>query len=136
MIAALSACTMFSTAIVAGIADVALPVPRLVGLKVIERPISSVWHWTGIAIARVVPVIDMAIESAAAVEPRTCANKYPTLEPVGAIVAIGRAVVRGIVVITVRTAWRHSYADRNLSRCGCAQGEPNAKRRERKYLLV
>jgi len=123
---ALSSCAVFTGATMASVAGVPLPVSRLVRLKVIERPVSSRRCRAGVAVPRVVAVIDVAVEAVTAVKPWPSSDEQPATEPVWPIVAVGRAVVGGIVVVPVWAHGRNSYADTDLGRsCGVAGEQPN-----------
>jgi hypothetical protein len=87
---------MFTAGFMAGIANVALPVARLV------------------AVVGVKAVVDMAVKAAVAVKPRTRSDEEAAIKPVGPIVAVGGAVIRLIVEVAVGAIGRHSNVDGNL----------------------
>jgi hypothetical protein len=64
-----------------------------------------------IAMMRVIAVIYMAVPAVRAMEPRTCSNEYAVGEPLWPIVAIGGAIVGGVVEITIRAHRRRSNID-------------------------
>jgi hypothetical protein len=106
----------FVARIMARVACVASSIPRLIAVEVVERLFSAAGHGPTVAVMRIVAVINMAVESARAVEPRTGSNKYSTLIPVGPIVAVGRTIVRSIVEVSVGAPGRRPnvHANGNL----------------------
>ncbi len=68
---------------------------------------------------RMETVIYMASEVVRAMKPRAGANEDAARKPFRAVVAVGGAVVRGIVIVTVRTSRCGSdvHADADLSLC-------------------
>lgn len=71
-------------------------------------------HGPMITLAIVKMMIDVAIEIGRTVIPGPGADEYPAREPLRSVITIRRAVVRGYLVIPVRTNRRLSYADGNL----------------------
>jgi hypothetical protein len=71
-----------------------------------------------VAMMRIIAVIHMSVEVVAAMKPGTDADEDSAVEPLGAIVAEGRAVIRSEIVITVGTDWFHPNVDGNLGWCG------------------
>ena len=110
---------MLSTSVMAGMAYVAFPVPRLISLEVVEalRPVP--WQRSVVPVPRVKAVIYVAIEAAVAVEPGAGSNKQPADKPVGPVVAIGRAVVGSVVEVAIRANRGDSNVDGDL---GWTQG--------------
>lgn len=64
-----------------------------------------------IAMMRVIAVIYMAVPAVRAMEPWTCSNEYAVGEPLWTVVAIGGAIVGGVVEITIRAHRRRSNMD-------------------------
>jgi hypothetical protein len=86
---------------------------------------------------RVIAVVHMAEKAVAAPEPRAGSDKYPAIEPVGAIVAIGSAIVGGVVEIPIRAIRRRSEVDAYghlRRRTGGAAQESNRENRENNHL--
>jgi len=79
---------MFAAPIMTGIAYVALSVPRLVCLEMVERPRPALRVGSAVAVARIVAVVDMAIKPTAAVIPGASPDEYAPKEPIRPIVAI------------------------------------------------
>jgi hypothetical protein len=105
---------VFPAAIVATGSYVAFPIARLVSVEVVELLFAVARQRSVVAMVRVKAVVDMAVEAMRAVKPRTGTKKHPADKPVGAIVAIGRAVIWGIVEVPVRANGSHSNADGDL----------------------
>jgi hypothetical protein len=105
---------VFCATIVARVAYVASTIPRLVGVEMVEPLLSAPRHRTAVTVMRVIAVVDVAVEAAPAVEPGASSKKHPADKPVGAIVAVGRAVVRSIVEVPIGADGRHSNVDGNL----------------------
>lgn len=107
---------MFPACIMVSMAYVAMPIPRLISLEVIERPGPALGQRTVVAIVRVEAVVDMAVKAGMAVEPWAGSKEDSANKPVGPVVAIGSAVVRGIVEVSVGAHGFHSDTDGNLGR--------------------
>ena len=105
---------VFCAPIMAGVAYVALPIPRLVCVEVVERPLSTPRQRPIVTVMRVKAVVNVAVKAARAVKPGTSSKKHPANKPIGPIVAIGRTVIRGVVEVPIRANWSHSNVDGNL----------------------
>ena len=116
--AVISGKSVFRTCTVVRVAGVSLPIPSFVSMEVVELLGAACRQRTSVAMARIIPVVDVAIKSVRAVEPRAGSNKYAANEPVWSIVAVGSTVVRGVIKIPIRAYGRHSDIDGNLSRRG------------------
>ena len=134
MLAVVSAATVesgegvFSAAIVATGSYVAFPIARFVCVEVVELPFSTARQGSIVAMMRVKAVVDVAVEPVRAVKPRTSAKKHPANKPVGPIVAIGGAVIWGIVKVPIRANGSHSDFDGNLGRPqGCTTKQCNGE---------
>lgn len=73
------------------------------------------WKPTTIALAKIIVMIDMSVEMFWPVEPGSRPDKYAACEPLRAIKAIRSAVVRGNLIVPVRTNRRRPNRERNLS---------------------
>jgi len=109
---------VFTAAIMTGRADVAVAIARLIGVEVVELLIAAPGQWSVITVTRIEAVIDVAVETAVAMEPGTGSDEDAVIEPVRPIVAIGRAVIRSIVKVSVRAHWGYSDADADGDLCG------------------
>ena len=104
-----------------GVSYVALPITRFVALEVVESLRAALGQGSMVTVVRVIAVVDVTVKAAVAMEPWAGANEDSTVEPVGAIVAVGGAIVRSVVEVAIGAPRRHSNvnADCNLGR---AQG--------------
>ena len=100
---------------VAGVAYMALAIPRLVGLKVGEGLRPTIRHWASVTVMWIVAVIDVAIEAVRAVEPGASSNEYSAGKPVRPIVAVGSAGIGCVVEVAIRAYRRDADADGDLS---------------------
>ena len=114
--AAVAGESVFVAGIMTGVAYVALSVARFVSVKMIEGLRSALRHWSMVAVAGIVAVVDVAVKAAVAVEPGAGSNKEPTRKPVGSVIAVGCAVVWSIVKVAIGADGLHPNADRDL---GC-----------------
>jgi hypothetical protein len=102
--------------IMAGVAYMALSIPRLVPVEVVERFRTALRQRSMVTLARVVAVVDVAVKAARAVKPGAGSKKHPANKPIGTIVAIGSTVIWLIVEVPIGAHRRHSDADGNLRR--------------------
>jgi hypothetical protein len=100
--------------IMPGVAYVAMAVARFIPLKVIELLCSARRQRTVVSMVRIEAVVDVAVEAMRAMEPGAGTNEHTAGKPVGAVVAIGRAVIWCIVEISVRAHGWGADTDRNL----------------------
>jgi hypothetical protein len=88
----------------------------IVGLAIL----AAAGEFAAVAVTRVVAVIDVAIEAARAAKPGTCTVEAAAAEPLGTVVAIGRATVGRIVKVAVGARWCRAAdvdADGDLGAC-------------------
>src|ERR1700728_2159404 len=107
---------VFAASCMAGIADMTVSITRLVAAEVVELLIAARRQRSVIAMMRIVAVIDVAVEAGMAVKPGAGSDEDSVGEPVGPVVAVGRAIIRSIVKVPVRADWGYSDADGDL--CG------------------
>jgi hypothetical protein len=107
---------VFALRIMASIAYVASPIPRLVSLEVVEALGPAPGQRSSVTVMRIKAVVDMAEKAARAVKPGASSEKHPANKPIGPIVAVWSTVVWGVIEISVRTHRSLSdvYADGNL----------------------
>lgn len=106
---------------VTGIAHVTLTIATFVAVEVIEGLLATFGVGAGVTATRIVAIVNMAVEAAATVVPGASADEETAGEPVGAVVTIGSAVIRGVVVVPVGTGRLRSDVDGDLGRsywCG------------------
>jgi hypothetical protein len=121
---------VFRSSIVAGFAYVALPIPRLVGVEVVEALLPAARQGAIVAATRVKAVVDVTPKAGTAVKPGAGSDKHPAHKPVGPIVAVGGAVIGRIVEVPIGAHGRHSNvdADGNLGRSqGCTAQQRNGQ---------
>jgi hypothetical protein len=106
---------------------VATPVAGLIGVEVVERSLPVHGQWTVISTVRIKAIIDVAEKAMRAVEPWASSKKHSTGKPVGAVVAIRRAIIGSVVEVPIGADRFHSDANGNL---GWPQGGA-AKQRNR-----
>ena len=114
---ALSSGAMFVSAIMACSTYMALSVSRLVCLEVIEGMVAAAGHRAGVTVVGIIAVINVAIEAARAMEPRSGSDKDSASEPIRPIISVRRTVVRGIVVVAIGTDGLLPYANNYLRLC-------------------
>jgi hypothetical protein len=105
---------VFIARIMVGVAYMALSIPRLVPVEVVERLRTALRQRSMVTLARVVAVVDVAVKAVWAVKPGASSKKHPANKPIGPIVAIGSAVIWLIVEVPIGARRRHSDADANL----------------------
>jgi hypothetical protein len=120
---------VFVMSVVTRRANVTSPISRLIPLEMSKWLRSAPRQRPSISMMRIVPVIDVAVESTRAVKPWAGANKYTADEPIRPVVAVGSAVVWGVIEVPVRAIWRRSnvHADADLSRRICAHCADEAR---------
>ncbi len=98
----------------ASVEVVAASVTHVLAMEVVESPVSPGRVRAMISVARIVAVIDVAVKLSAAMEPGTRPDKCSAIEPLGPVIAIGRAVVRSVIVIAIGAGGLRSDVDGNL----------------------
>ena len=96
------------------LARMTLPIPRLVRLEVVERLRPATRQRSRVPVMRVIAIVDVSIKSMRPVEPGSRAKEDAAHKPVRTVIAVGRAVIRRVIEITIRANRRHADADRNL----------------------
>jgi hypothetical protein len=114
---------MFTAGIVASLAYVALPVARFISAETAEGMLTPPGHRAGVAVMRIIAVIDVAVEAMRAVEPRAGADEDSVCEPIRTIVAVGGTVIRRIVEVSVRAARGPANADADADLSWGVSGE-------------
>ena len=76
---------------VLGISQVTIGLGALIDLR----------HWSFVTVPSVEAVIDVAMEVCGAVEPASGSDEDAAVEPLGTIVAVGRAAIGSVVVVSV-----------------------------------
>ena len=118
-----------STASFAASKTVSSAIPELISSEAVDITAMVVaWRASAreaaaITITRIIAAIHVAAEARRASVPRASAKKGAVVEPLRTVVTIRRAVIRRVIVISVRTYWcgpTHAEPERNLRlRLGC-----------------
>jgi len=111
--------SVFGAPFMATVAYVALSIPRLVCVEVVEPLLAMFRQRSNVTVMRIIAVVDMAEKAATAVKPGASSNKHTANKPIGPIVAVRSTVIWGIVEVPVGTHRSRSdvYADGNLGPC-------------------
>src|ERR1035441_5124126 len=102
---------------------VAASIPRFISLELIGGSalrggfLASFWQRAVIAVLRIEGIVYVALEVAGAMKPRSNADEYAAIEPFRAVVAVGNAVIGGVIVIAVGAIRGNADFDRDLSLC-------------------
>ncbi len=91
-----------------------VPIMGLIALEVVELLRPMLRHRPMIPMPRVIAIIYMPMEITRPMEPRPRADKDPARKPIRPIVPIGRAVIRSIVEVPIRTPRFHPNPNGNL----------------------
>ncbi len=83
-------------------------------LMMLDRMFSSRRKWPMISMAIVEVMIHVPVEMLRPMEPGSGSDENAACEPLGAIVAIGSAIVRRLLIVPIRTYRRRSDFYRNL----------------------
>ena len=106
---------------------VAVSVPHLVSVEVIEGFISTFRMRTSVAVMRIEAIINVAVEAVRAVEPWADADEHSAVEPLGSVVSVRSAVVWREVVVAIRATRFWSDVDRDLRGCGARNAQHSGK---------
>ena|ERR1035437_9447388 len=79
--------------------------------------IANFWRRPFVAALCVVAVVDVAVEVGWTVETLAGSDEDASGEPLGAIVAVGGAAIRGCIIVTVRAVRGCANRDAGLSLC-------------------
>ena len=112
---------MLIARIVTGGAYVALSIPRLVAMEVVEGFLPATRQRPVITVMRVVAVINMAEEPTRTVEPGSSSEKHSADKPVRPVISVRSARVRIVAVVAIiadrsrsHIARANAYADTDL----------------------
>ena len=109
---------MFSATTVAWRCDcVAAAVTRFVRLEMIECLRTMSGQRASVSMMRIEAVINVAVEAGCAVEPWAGSDEDTAVEPLGAVVPVWSAVVRGVIEVAIRANRRCSDIDGDLGGC-------------------
>jgi hypothetical protein len=102
---------------------VTVPVAHFIGFEVLNliempvriRTLTTGWPRAVIAVLRMEVIVYVAAETFRTMKPRTRADEDAAGKPLGAVVAVGSAVVGSDVIVTVGTYRRDSDLDGHLT---------------------
>jgi len=108
--------SVFGAPFMATVAYVALSIPRLVCVEVVEPLLAMFRQRSNVTVMRIIAVVDVAEKPVRTVKPGTCSKKHPANKPIRPIVAVGSTVIWSIVEIPIGADGGGSnvYADTNL----------------------
>jgi|SRR6266849_3790203 len=95
-------------------ACVPAPITHFVSVEVVKGLVSSLRMWTFVTVMWIETVINVALELVGAVEPGAGSDEHASVEPLGPVVPVWRAVVWGHIVVPIRTSRFCSDIDRDL----------------------
>src|SRR5580698_5504208 len=95
----------------------ALRVPRLVCMEVVERLLPTCRRRAAISTARIVAVVHVAVKIAMSVKPGACADKRPAIEPIRPVISVGSTAIWSVVIVAIRAYRLNSDIDTNLGPC-------------------
>jgi hypothetical protein len=107
---------VFSTRTMTGGARVTLSISGFVALEVVELLATASRYRSMVSVARIIPIVNVAIKAVRPMEPRTSPEKHTPDKPVRPIVAIRGTVIGSVVEIPVGAHRRYANIDGNLSR--------------------
>jgi hypothetical protein len=107
---------VFTTAIMASVADVALPVSGFIRVEVVECALPASRQRAHITVMGIKAVVYVTVEAARTVEPGASSDEHPSAEPIRTVITVRSAAVGGIVEVSIRTDRCHSDFDGNLRR--------------------
>jgi len=101
---------------------VALAIARFIAFEVgcctlVRGSLAAFWRWTFVAVLGIEAVIHVAVKVGRTVKPVSGTDEATADEPLGAIVAVGGAVVGSVVVVAVGAAGLGAKGDGDLSFC-------------------
>jgi len=88
--------------------------------------LAASWVRAVVALAIVEVVIDVAVEVVGTMEPGAGADEYAAREPLGTVVAVGSAVVRGNFIVAIRAIRGRTDFNRDLRRGMTTGGQKKA----------
>jgi hypothetical protein len=107
---------VLTTAFMSRRSNVTLPIACFVGVKVGNGALPAVRHGTDITIVGVKPIVHVSVEAPGSMKPWSRPDKTPTNEPVRSVIAVGSAVVRGVVEVSIGTLGREADTRGDLGR--------------------
>jgi hypothetical protein len=103
--------SMFTATFMGSWAYVASAIPRLVCMEVVEALSPAVGQGPNVPVTRIKAIVHVAEKPVRAMKPGTGSNKHSANKPIGSVVSVGSAVIRGIVEVPIRAHRGHSDVD-------------------------
>jgi hypothetical protein len=107
---------VFTAPAVIGWANVAVPIPRLIGLEVVKRMRPAIRQRAMISVAWIITVVHVAVKTVRPMEPRTCPDEHSTHKPIGPVIAVWSAIIGSVVEVPIRANRRYANVNGNLCR--------------------
>jgi hypothetical protein len=95
----------------------AASITHLVSVEVIKGLVSTLRMGPPVAVMWIETVINVAVKVVGAVKPGADSDEHAAVEPLGPVVSVWRAGVRGGILVAIRASWFCSDIDRDLRRC-------------------
>jgi hypothetical protein len=86
-------------------------------MEVIEGIVSTFRKWTTVAVMWIESVINVAVKTLGAVKPGTGSNEDAAAKPLGPVVSVWSAAVRGIIEVAIWADRRCSDIDGDFGLC-------------------
>lgn len=86
------------------------------------------WQSAAVAVVWVETAVVVSAETYRACEPRSGANEYAALKPLGTVIAKGRAIVRRVVEVSIRAYRRRANIYGNVHLRVCSTGRRGKKK--------
>lgn len=88
-----------------------------VGAPMLVEVLAAMRIFAAISVVAIVVIIDVAPEAAVTMEPWPSTDEDAAREPLGTVIAVGGAIIRGVIEVAVGALRRRSYLHRDLSLC-------------------
>jgi hypothetical protein len=106
--------------------SVTAPITHFVSVEVIEGLLSTFRMWTSVAVMWIEAVVNVAVEVVRSVEPRAGSDEQTAVEPLGPIISVRGAVIRGEVIVAIGTRRLWSDIDGDLGGRGPRDAQQSA----------
>jgi hypothetical protein len=109
---------VFTAAVMSRGSNVTPAIPCLIGVKVRKRVLAAIGKGTVITVMGIKAIVYVPVEAGGSAKPRARANKSAADKPVRSVIAVGSAVIGGIVEVSIRADRRQVDTGRDLGRIG------------------
>jgi hypothetical protein len=103
--------SVFPRPVMARVAHHSSPIPRLIGVEVVEALRPAFRQGSNIAVVRIKAVVNVSDEAVWAMKPGSSSKKYSAHKPIRPVITVRSAIIRGIVEVPVRAHGSHSDVD-------------------------